>query len=638
MCGLFFAFLAVNINFDSFPYKENNINKFPIHMILKPGISKYVVIFSVILIVSFRFIDLPENIITWDVFGYYLYLPAKFIYNDLAISNKVWLDQLMLDYEPSATLYQLVYADNGNAVIKYTLGLSILYSPFFLVAHLFSAPLGFPADGLSLPYQYAMIICGLFWAILGLIWFRKVLRAFFSDKLSALLIVLIVLGTNYFQLTTFDGTLLSHNFLFALYALLIWNTILWHRKQQLKNALIIGISCGFIILIRPSEIICILIPLIWNIYNKESLVLKINILRKHILQIVVIVGMMILIISFQAIYWKLITGKFLFYSYTNPGEGFEFLSPYTLKFLFSFRKGWLIYTPIMIFALAGFYLLYKHKRETSWPLLIFLILNIWIISSWSCWWYAGGSFSSRSLVPAYVILAIPLGYFLKSLNSNRIIKAVIVILLVFFTSLNLFQTWQFENGIISKERMTAAYYFKIFGKTSVSEDDRELLLVERSTSAEENFTKHERYIKRNLQYFDFEDHDHLNQLTHNGNGALLMNEQTPYSPGIELTFSELTGKDHAWIQASVYVYIPDSISGPLPALVATFHHQGKTYKYRAKSFDQERLNYNTWNRLTIDYLTPEVRSLKDNLKVYVWYRGGSEIVIDDFQVGVFEPK
>ena len=39
------------------------------------------------------------------------------------------------------------------------------------------------------------------------------------------------------------------------------------------------------------------------------------------------------------------------------------------------------------------------------------------ISSWTNWWYAGGSFSARAIVPSFVLLAIPLGFLLRDLAT-----------------------------------------------------------------------------------------------------------------------------------------------------------------------------------------------------------------------------
>ncbi len=63
----------------------------------------------------------------------------------------------------------------------------------------------------------------------------------------------------------------------------------------------------------------------------------------------------------QLLYWKLVSGNWLFYSYGN--EGFDFLHPHIFDGLFCFKNGWLSYTPIMLFGLIGIVLMHKKKKK-----------------------------------------------------------------------------------------------------------------------------------------------------------------------------------------------------------------------------------------------------------------------------------
>lgn len=587
-----------------------------------------------LILILIKLIAPQENVLTWDVFGYYLYLPAKFIYHDLALTDQSWVNSIMETYESSSTLYQAVHLDNGNWVIKYTLGLSILLAPFFFVAHLIAEPLGFAADGFSEPYQYLMTIGGVFYAIIGLIYANKILRHFFAKKIAAIVLALIFLGTNYLQLTAFDGTLLSHNFLFTLYAILVFYTIKWYDKPSFYNAIFIGISIGFIVLIRPSEIVAIFIPLLWYHKTEGYLKEKYALFKSNWIHIVLIAILIFGIFFFQMIYWKTITGEFLYYSYTNAGEGLDFWEPHTFNFLFSFRKGWFVYTPIVLFALWGLIHMIRERKWMYISIVTFLVLDVYIASSWTTWWYAGGSFSSRSMEPAYVLLAIPLGYLIQDWRIwSGTKKAVIGLLLMFFVILNMFQTWQFNEGILSKQRMTMAYYFRIFGKTEVSDEDKKLLLVKRATETIEVFSDSNSYKSRIVFEGDFSSDEYQDIATQ---GSITLKGSRLYSPGIDLKFDEITENDHAWIVAEAEVFLPLDYSGNYPELVATFHHQGKAYKYRTKVLNANTVTLGEWNNVKIEYMTPEVRSTSDNLKVYLWHRGEKDIKIRNLNIRVFE--
>ena len=69
-----------------------------------------------------------------------------------------------------------------------------------------------------------------------------------------------------------------------------------------------------------------------------------------------------------------------------------------------------------------------------------------------------------------------------------------------------------------------------------------------------------------------------------------------------------------------------------------FHHNNKAYKYRTAGLDSTTAIRGAWNKITLDYLTPEVLSVNDDLKVYVWHRGKVPVALNDMLVEVFEPK
>ena len=594
-------------------------------------------------IVFFRFVYPPVNILSWDVFGYYLYLPAAFIYHDLKLTDIAWVQQLIDQYQTTSTLYQATPAAAGGWVMKYSMGMAVLNAPAFFVAHIFSLVTGFKPDGFSLPYQYAWAISGLIYAAIGIIMLRKILLEYFDEGVTSILLILIVLATNHFQLTAFDGYL-SHNYTFTLYTLIIWFTIRWHQKPCLKYAAGLGFSMGLVVLVRPSELVCFLIPLLWGMYNRESLKQKVLLIKSNFRHLILIFLAAFIAGVPQLIYWKYSSGQWLYYSYNNAGEGFDFSQPYLKEVLFSFRKGWLVYTPVMLFALAGFISLFRKNRALFYSISVYFVVNLYIVSSWTCWWYAGGSYSQRALLSSYAVLAIPMGYFLTQVKSwNKIMRFSTYTLLILVLLLNLFQTWQWANGILDRTRMTKAYYFATFGKTSFTEADRKLLLIERPTDAVDVFQNESDYKKRDAAYFDFEKTPEGMILSTDtvfaGKSSLRMDGQHPFSSAFEMPFSELTSKDHAWIRAEVMVF-PTVVAENTASLVITFQHKGENYNYRSLSISAGDLKMkpNEWNLMKMDYLTPEVRSQDDHIKAYFWVEGTAPVFIDDMKFKVYEPE
>jgi hypothetical protein len=606
--------------------------------------SFYVMFFIFIILLGFNFFYLPGNIISWDFFGYYLYLPFTFIYHDLGFNNQDLLHQIVDKYHNTSSMYMIFKSPIGEWIDKYPIGIAILNIPFFFMGHVAAIIFGYETDGFSAPYQASMLAGSIFYTFLGICFLRKVSLKFFNEGVTIAVLISIVFGTNYFFHTSIQGSgAMPHNYLFTLYTIILWLTVRWHEDFKWKHSILLGIAIGLTIICRGSELICVMIPVLWGIKNKETLMQKWKVTKENILQVIILILVIVLICLPQLLYWKTYAGKYIFNSYgNNAGEGFEFLHPYILQLLFSFRKGWFIYTPIMIFAVIGFINLFKKKKEIYWALFIFFLINIYIAGSWSCWWYAE-SFSQRSLIQSYPIMALPLGYFIRYVWERKMIIRLLFLSCFFFLILlNLFQSWQYFKGIISGSRMTKDYFFAIFGATEYDPSLDHLLKINRSFDGKEEFKNESDYKMKNIGLFDFEKpialEKHCDTLFHSGHSSLLMDSSSEYSPAITSTYENITKGDYAWIRITVYVYSTDSFNQNPASVIATFEHKGFSYKYGGYDLEKLNLEPNKWNKVTFDYLTPEVRRPTDKLKVYVWHRGKKPLYIDDLRVDAYVLK
>lgn len=609
-------------------------------------LSGWITLAIILVLVSIRFTVPPINVLSWDVFGYYMYLPAAFIYHDLGLKDLSVYEQIIVTYDNTSTFYQVVGLPDGSHIFRYSMGMALVYLPFFFIGHVWALAGGYVTDGFSLPYQYAITGGAMLYTILGLIFLRKILRRFFNEVITSLTILVLVVGTNYFLVSSLDG-LMTHNFLFTFYAVLIWLTIKYHEKPGIFYALFIGACLGWMALIRPTEIIAILIPLLWGITGKEGLLEKGRLIMARWKDVVVLLLMLVLAGLPQFIYWKVMTGQFLFNSYANPGEGLDLFRPYTLPFLFSYRKGWLVYTPVMIWAIMGIWMLRKRKAGLFLPILIFFLVNLWLVSSWTCWWYAG-SYGQRSMIQSYAVMALPLGMaFHWIAEQRRWLRSTLIVLVSAMVLLNLFQTWQYRKGIIPIDRITRAYYWKVFGKTSVDEADKELLMVARPGTTYETLPEDlSNFDYRVLGHFDFDTPEtgkeayYVTEPVFKGQYSLKMDSTMIFSPGLHIPYREISNKSYVWFRASVWVYpVHDIYENPV-CMVVTFNHKGGNYKYRTASVERKEYNVvpGQWNKLELAYISPEYRSTKDNFSVYMWLMGRKEVYVDELLIEVWEPR
>lgn len=578
--------------------------------------------------------------IAWDVYGYYLYLPATFIYNDLGLQNNKWITKTREKYSPSATFYQVAAGKNNKKVIIYNVGYSVIYSPSFFIANWLATSLGYEQDGFSKPYQLSLFFTALLYTLVGIFMLRKISLIFFSDEITALLLLLVVLGTNYFYQATYDG-IMPHNILFTLNCFIIWFTIKWHENKSIKNISLLAFFIGLASICRPTELIWILVPLLWNVNNKELFINKIKFFFKNYSQLFTFVSVLLSIVSIQLCYLKFATGNY--FEFNLHSEGFSFLDPYTYKFLFSYKKGWLLYTPIMIFGVIGFYYLRKQNENIWLPLILFFVINLYVVSSWECWWYAA-SYSQRPMVETYTMMIFPIGYFLNWLydNNKKWIKFSLSFFLVFLVLLNLFQTWQYKNGIIDPERMTEKYYWNVFGKTKLAEGDNYFLSVDRSQSIFYEYPNYKtNYFKKEVFNINFENDSSQNIIdttAASGKHSFLLNNTVQFSAAYEEKYYDLTNKNYCWIRASVWVYLTAPYNESNSALVVSTESKGKAYKYLTTNYENFNVKLNTWTEIYLDYLTPEIRHKSDKIKIYFWNMGDKPVFIDNLNVDVFEPR
>jgi hypothetical protein len=399
-----------------------------------------------------------SKIIYGDNFSYYAYLPAYFIRHDITLQ--------FLDYDSRTEFNNLWYSISpmGIRFTKMSIGWSYLNLPFFFLAHVYSKLAHITADGFSYPYQVAICIATLFYVILGIGILRKILLNYFSEITVAFAICLLVFATNLFNYTVFTPGM-SHPIGFFLLALFLLNTIQWHKKSSISNSFFLGISFGLICLLRPTNIIAALIFLLYQVENWQNLKDKIILLKKKKSYLIIVFTTVSLLAIPQLLYWYKVSGKLLYYSYKN--ETFYFSRPHIIEGLFGFRKGWLVYSPVMILALLGVFKL--KAKEWRVPLIIFTAVNMYVILSWWCWWY-GGSFGARSFIESYAFLAIPLCSIIEDSFLKKYRLLILSLLCSFFIFLNVFQTIQFQRGIIHYDAMTFSAYCASFLKQKAPSD------------------------------------------------------------------------------------------------------------------------------------------------------------------------
>ena len=400
--------------------------------------------------------DSWKNILGADAKGYYAYLPAVFVYQDL---NFGFFDEIEKEkYFNENGLYEYRYTHDGHLINKYYSGTAIAQLPFFLASHLLSESLGFEADGYSKPYIISLTIGSLIYLFIGLLYLSSLLKLFEIKKWNnAFVLIAFTFGSNLFCYSVIDIGM-SHIYSFTLISFFLYHVKLYFTTFKGKHIYLIALALGLIVLIRPVNVLIVFsIPFLAGskIQLREGFTLLI---RKYKFTTIVSIILGLSIVSIQFIIYKISTGSFFVYSY--GGEGFNFLSPHMIDILFSYRKGLFLYTPIFLVSLIGIYFMYQKSKFQTIALIVFLIFLVYILSSWWNWWY-GGSFSSRVFVDFIPFFAILLGTALFSVNSTTP-RIALISLLTIVIALCQIQMFQYRYYFIHYENMDMEKYWDVF--------------------------------------------------------------------------------------------------------------------------------------------------------------------------------
>ncbi len=413
-----------------------------------------------------------NEVLKYDPSGYYLFLPATFIYHDLGkLAFYAHIDSV---YKPSGEIHNYALYEQESTQKrsnKYAIGTAIGELPLFLITHFVCTYFlkNTPADGYSEPYQFAVAMSNLIWSIGGLVVLCAFLKKYFNDKVVIITLLMIGFGTNFYCYTITDQGM-SHNLAFLLFSCILYFTERWYNAPKSKYAVFLGLFLGWVAITRPVDFIVVLIPLFWPINSKNlHTTNRLKFWWQHKKDLTICLIACTFVVCFQLAYWKYTTGHFLHFSYEE--EGFNFNNPQVLNGLFSFRKGWFIYTPIALLGCLGILPLFQQNKKMALPVILFFICFIYIIYSWWLWWY-GWSFGSRPMIESYAILAIPLASLIYwFVQKKPFLISLGIGLGLFFIWLNIYQTEQYCVGTIQGDKMTKEFYWRVWNKMHASPED-----------------------------------------------------------------------------------------------------------------------------------------------------------------------
>jgi hypothetical protein len=394
----------------------------------------------------FHSIPIDKIIVGSDMEGYYQYLFHFFV--------KDWA---LFDRMP----WTIPYGDSKTLSV-FTCGLAILWSPFFLMAHLISIFCGLPADGKTNLYYGFILVGGIIYTYVGLVFLYKLLCRYFSRRTSLLTTSLFFLTTNVFFYSVLLGAGMSHIYSFAMISIYMYFSHRFIEKQSLKNLILLGIPFALAVLIRPTNIISGLYLFLMGVSDWKSLKERYFFWLKNYWAIIALFVIGIVVFLPQMLYWHYVTGKYLVYSYQEYGFPNWKLPKFGIV-LFGKYNGWLTYTPIVAVALAGLFIQLWRKQMNSLAILLILFFATYVNASW---WVPtfSAAVGQRAMIDFLPFLAIPLAFMLNYWRKLSLLQrfglGAFLLILVFY---NIQFGFRYNSGLWWDTPMTWSKFWTTLG-------------------------------------------------------------------------------------------------------------------------------------------------------------------------------
>ena len=542
-----------------------------------------------------------DRVINSDGKGYYAYLPAIFIYHDLQFK---FVEGYEAQYYPAnrAVFKEFRNDANNRKVNKYFPGMAILWLPFFLLGHMLAWLEKLPMDGYSLSYQYSIAISALLFLWLGARWLYKLLRQFGSKERTAAFITLVItLGTNLIFFTVVEPSM-THVYSFALitgFAYYCFKLFHEYRPKWFVKSLLL---LTLIFLIRPTNLmVLLLVPFIAG--NRETLTeaFKKVISEKWTLIRGFVQAMILL--SVPVVLWYLQTGKPLVYTYGD--EKLNFLHPHMFNILFSFNRGWFLYTPIALVSMFGFAGLFRQERYRLYWLAGFLLFFVYVTSCWWVWYYASKC-GQRVFIDLYMIVALLILFLYSNLGSG-FQKGILSTILVLLVSLNLLQSYQHARWIFPPFNITGDIYRSSFfsltrtAKTAVPADG---VVGRTSFSNDMETDKGEFWMNPGTRN---------DTVVHRGRWSSKIDKKNPYSVGLEATLMTLYNTGNRIVFVRAWVYTPREVTEA--TLVVDYQSNGKSLSYNQFILDQY-VPVDKWTLVEAAFYVPLNLPADGSAKIY----------------------
>jgi MFS family permease len=370
----------------------------------------------VLLLVFIFTLPLSNPWVRGDGVGYYAFARSLLIEHHLSF-EKDWLAAntsfRMSKTDEEGRIVREQYTSTGHLNNHFTIGPALLWSPFLIAAHV--AVLTYnrfggrvPADGYSAPYIVMMALGTAIYGFLALWISFRVARKYVAERWAFLATIGIWFASSLPVYMYFNPSW-SHAHSAFTVALFFWYWDRTRNARTLAQWVVLGLIAGLMMNVYYPCVVLVALPLLDSLFrnrrglNAEGTLAEIrSVLGIAIFAVVIFVAFLPTLIEKKIIY-----GGYLNFGYT---EQWYWRSPALLKVCFSAEHGLFSWTPILIPAVIGLYLLRRHDSKLAFYSLAGFAAYLYTIGCYENW-HGLSSFGNRFFVSLAVLFVLGLASF-----------------------------------------------------------------------------------------------------------------------------------------------------------------------------------------------------------------------------------
>ncbi|MBN1867762.1 hypothetical protein JW916_10760 [Candidatus Sumerlaeota bacterium] len=324
---------------------------------------------------------------------------------------------------------------------KYTIGMGLVLSPFFLLGHLLALLLDslrvshVPPDGLSWPYEMFYCLGSAVFGLIGLWASYKACRLYCGRAPSVVATLGVWFASPLFFYLAIE-TSMSHAVSQGLVSTFLYCTLRRDWLRDKRSALFLGLLLGLAVLVRPQNILFCCVPVLlassaWRA-NGPGPVLK----SLSLVAVGIVACAAVQVVVYRAQYGALSNVPYLIEGRRGEsGTSFHWLAPRLGQVLFSGYRGLFVWHPTVLLAVVGLLFLARRDARSSAALLVAFAGQVYVVAAWHCWWQ-GASVGGRMFSNCTLIFALGLASLWTPLRGRALwIAAGVTLFLMIWNTL-----------------------------------------------------------------------------------------------------------------------------------------------------------------------------------------------------------